>query len=175
MSRRGTVRHRIDASNDVRCTLGRHARGSDGPGAPQRVRSPAVTDRQLISSGGPWELIVGYSRAVRVGDRVFVAGTAPQWPDDAVDPDPAVQARRCFEIIGAALEQAGATFADVVRTRVYLVDSADFEAVSGVHGEHFHDIRPANTTVVVKALLNPAWKVEIEVEAVIGASVPARS
>ena len=144
-------------------------------GARGTVRSPAVTDRQLISSGGPWELIVGYSRAVRVGDRVFVAGTAPQWPDDTVDPDPAVQARRCFEIIGAALEQAGATFADVVRTRVYLVDSADFEAVSGVHGEHFHDIRPANTTVVVKALLNPAWKVEVEVEAVIGTPVPARS
>ncbi len=106
---------------------------------------------------------------------MFVAGTAPQWPDDTVDPDPAVQARRCFEIIGAALDQAGATFADVVRTRVYLVDSADFDAVSGVHGEHFHDIRPANTTVVVKALLNPAWKVEIEVEAVIGTPVPARS
>ncbi len=122
--------------------------------------------RQLVSSGSPWELVVGYSRAVRVGPRVVVAGTAPQWPDELVDPDPAVQARRCFEIIGVALSEAGASFADVVRTRVYLVDAADFEAVAEVHGEVFRDIRPANTTLVVAALLNPAWKVEIEVEAI---------
>ena len=96
-----------------------------------------------------------------------MAGTAAQWPDDRVEPDPEAQTRRCFEIIGDALEAAGASFADVVRTRVYLVDSADFDAVSRVHGEHFHDVRPANTTVVVKALMNPAWKVEVEVEAVI--------
>ena len=126
-----------------------------------------MPDRQLISSGSPFEPIVGYSRAVRVGDRVFVAGTAPQWPDGRVDPDAEVQARRCFEIIGAALGEAGATFRDVVRTRVYLVDPADFEAVGRVHGEHFGTVRPANTTVVVKALLDPAWKVEVEVEAVI--------
>jgi enamine deaminase RidA (YjgF/YER057c/UK114 family) len=122
--------------------------------------------RQLVSSGSPWELVVGYSRAVRVAERVVVAGTAPQWPDQPVDPDPAVQARRCFEIIGAALEEAGASFEDVVRTRVYLVDAGDFDAVSGVHGEVFRSIRPANTTLVVAALLDPAWKVEIEVEAV---------
>ncbi len=128
-------------------------------------------DRQLVSSGSPWELIVGYSRAVRVGDRIAVAGTAPQWPDGEVDPDPEIQARRCFEIIGAALREAGATFADVVRTRVYLVDADDFDAVSKVHGELFADVRPANTTLVVKALLNPTWKVEIEVEAVAGVSV----
>jgi enamine deaminase RidA (YjgF/YER057c/UK114 family) len=130
--------------------------------------------RQLISSGSPWELIVGYSRAVRVGDRVFVAGTAPQWPDGAPSvgaDDPGVQARRCLEIIGAALLEAGGTFADVVRTRVYLVDAADFDAVSRVHGEVFREIRPANTTVVVKALLDPNWKVEVEVEAVLGAVV----
>jgi enamine deaminase RidA (YjgF/YER057c/UK114 family) len=129
-------------------------------------------DRQLISSGSPWELIVGYSRAVKVGDRLIVAGTAPQWPDGEVDPDPTVQARRCFEIIGQALEEAGATFRDVVRTRVYLIDAADFEAISRVHGELFADIRPASTAVVVKALLDPAWKVEIEVEAILG--VPVR-
>lgn len=122
--------------------------------------------RQLISSGSPWELVVGYSRAVRVGPRVVVAGTAAQWPDGSVDPDPGVQARRCFEIIGEALADAGASFADVVRTRVYLVDAADFTAVSAVHGEIFRDIRPANTTLVVAALLNDAWKVEIEVEAI---------
>ncbi len=123
--------------------------------------------RQLISSGSPWELVVGYSRAVRVGRRVVVAGTAPQWPDERVDPDPAVQARRCFEIIGEALESAGASFADVVRTRIYLIDGADFTPISEVHGEIFRDIRPANTTLVVAALLNPAWKVEIEVEALL--------
>ena len=128
-----------------------------------------MAERQLISSGGPWELVVGYSRAVRVGDRVVVAGTAPQWPDAHVDPDPAVQARRCFEIIETALLEAGSTLADVVRSRVYLVDAADFGSVSKVHGEKFAEIRPANTTVVVKALLNPEWKVEIEVEAVMGA------
>lgn len=128
-------------------------------------------ERHLISSGSPWELIVGYSRAVRVGDRIVVAGTAPQWPGGEVDPDPEVQARRCFEIIGVALAEAGASFADVVRTRVYLVDADDFDAVSRVHGELFSGVRPANTTVVVAALLNPAWKVEIEVEAVLGVSV----
>lgn len=127
---------------------------------------PSVDGRQLVSSGSPWELVVGYSRAVRVGPRVVVAGTAPQWPDERVDPDPAIQARRCLEIIGAALSEAGASFADVVRTRVYLVDAADFTAVSEVHGEVFRDIRPVNTTLVVAALLNPAWKVEIEVEAI---------
>jgi len=126
-----------------------------------------VSHRQLISSGSPYELTVGYSRAVRVGDRVVVAGTAPQWPDGRVEPDPGVQARRCFEIIAQALGDAGASLADVVRSRVYLVDAADFAPVSTVHGEVFRDIRPANTTVVVAELLDPAWKVEIEVEAVI--------
>lgn len=125
-----------------------------------------MAERQRISSGSPFEPVVGYSRAVRVGPRVVVAGTAAQWPDGHVDPDPAVQARRCLEIIGAALTEAGASFADVVRTRVYLVDAADFDAVGPVHGEVFGEVRPANTTLVVAALLNDAWKVEIEVEAV---------
>lgn len=125
-----------------------------------------VDGRQLISSGSPWELVVGYSRAVRVGSRVVVAGTAPQWPDGTVDHDPAAQARRCFEIIGEALTEAGASFADVVRTRIYLIDAADFTAISAVHGEIFRDVRPANTTLVVAALLNDDWKVEIEVEAI---------
>lgn len=109
---------------------------------------------------------MGYSRAVRVGDRVVVAGTAAQWPDGTVDPDPAVQARRCFEIIGNALAEAGASFADVVRTRMFLVDADDFPPISEVHGEILREVRPANTTVVVAALLNEAWKVEIEVEAI---------
>ena len=88
--------------------------------------------RQLVSSGGPYELIVGYSRAVRVGDRIFVAGTAPQWPDGHVDPSPTVQARRCFEIIEAALREAGATLADVVRTRIFLVEAQDFDEIGAV-------------------------------------------
>jgi enamine deaminase RidA (YjgF/YER057c/UK114 family) len=128
-------------------------------------------ERQRISSGSPFESVMGYSRGVRVGDRLVLAGTAPQWPDGSVDADVGAQARRCFEIIGAALAEGGATFADVVRTRVYLVDAADFEAVAEVHGEVFRDIRPANTTVVVHALLNAAWRMEIEVEAVVGSAV----
>ena len=130
-----------------------------------------MAERKLISSGSPWELIVGYSRAVQVGERVFVAGTAPQWPDGEVDPDPGVQARRCFDIIATALHEAGGSLADVVRTRVYLVEAADFDAISRVHGELLAETRPANTTVVVKALLNPLWKVEIEAEAIVGARV----
>ena len=111
---------------------------------------------------------MGFSRAVRVDDRVVVAGTAPIWPDGQVDPDPAVQARRCLEIIAAALADAGGSLDDVVRTRVYLSDRAHFEAVAGAHGEVFGAVRPANTTVVT-GLLDPAWKVEIEAEAVLGA------
>jgi enamine deaminase RidA (YjgF/YER057c/UK114 family) len=132
-----------------------------------------MAERRRVSSGSPWELIVGYSRAVAVGDRVFVAGTAPQWPDGRVDPSPAAQMRRCLEIIGGALREAGSDFADVVRTRCYIVDAGDFEEIGEVHGEVFRDIMPANTTVVVKALLDPQWKVEVEVEAVLGAALDA--
>jgi enamine deaminase RidA (YjgF/YER057c/UK114 family) len=124
-------------------------------------------ERQLISSGSPLELTVGYSRAVRVGKRLFISGTAPQFDDGSCPDDAAVQARRCLEIIGTALADAGSCFADVVRTRTYLVDVADFEAVAAVHGEVFHHIRPANTTVVVAGLLDARWKVEIEMEAVV--------
>ena len=138
-----------------------------GAGARHRRYLARMAGRQLISSGSPFEPVVGYSRAVRVGDRVVVSGTAPQWPDGVVDPDPAVQARRCFDIIGEALAAAGSSLGDVVRTRVYLVDAADFDPISTVHGEVFGTIRPANTTVVVAALLDPAWKLEVEVEAVI--------
>ncbi|MEO5842011.1 MAG: RidA family protein [Acidimicrobiales bacterium] len=126
-----------------------------------------MADVQRISSGSPFEPVMGYCRAVRVDDRIFVAGTAPSWPDGHVDPDAETQARRCFEIIGRALEEAGASFGDVVRTRIYLVDASDFDAVARAHGEIFADIRPANTTLVVAALLNAAWKMEIEVDAVI--------
>ena len=110
---------------------------------------------------------MGYSRAVRVDDRIFVAGTAPQWPDGSVDPDITVQARRVFQIIAEALEEAGGSFADIVRTRIYLTDLADFEAVQAVHGELLAGVRPACTGVVVAGLLDPRWKVEIEVDAVL--------
>jgi enamine deaminase RidA (YjgF/YER057c/UK114 family) len=123
--------------------------------------------RQLISSGSPFEEPIGFSRAVRIGDRVVVSGTAPIWPDGSVDPDPYHQARRCLEIIAAALAEAGASPADVVRTRTFLTDASLWEEVGRAHGEVFSSIRPASTMVVVAALLDPRWKVEMEVEAVI--------
>lgn len=123
-------------------------------------------DRQRISSGSPFEEPIGFSRAIRVGGRVLVSGTAPVWADGSCDPDPQRQAARCLEIITAALESAGASTADVIRTRIYLVDAADWEAVGRAHGAVFRDVRPASTMVVVAALLDSRWKVEIEVEAV---------
>jgi enamine deaminase RidA (YjgF/YER057c/UK114 family) len=127
-------------------------------------------ERRRISSGSPYEPIVGFCRAVRVGDRVIVAGTAPTMPAGADPPPDAYgQARRCFEIIGQALAEAGAAFDDVVRTRVYLVRTEDFEQVGRAHGEVFAEIRPANTTLTVKELIDPRWLVEIEAEAVVGA------
>jgi enamine deaminase RidA (YjgF/YER057c/UK114 family) len=125
-------------------------------------------DRELISSGSPYETAVGYSRAVRVGDRVFVAGCAAIMPDDADPPaDSYGQTQRCIERIGRALEDAGSSLSDVVRTRVYLTPDADFEAFGRAHGEAFSEIRPANTTVVVAALVDPRWLLEIEAEAVL--------
>jgi enamine deaminase RidA (YjgF/YER057c/UK114 family) len=125
-------------------------------------------ERQLVSSGSPYERIVGFSRAVRVGDRVFVAGTAPVMPDGADPPPDAYgQTKRCLEIIAAALEEAGAALEDVVRTRVFLVRTEDFEDAGRAHGEVFAEIRPANTTLTVKELVDPRWLVELEAEAVI--------
>jgi enamine deaminase RidA (YjgF/YER057c/UK114 family) len=125
-------------------------------------------ERRLVSSGSPYEPIVGFSRAVRVGEHVYVAGTAPVMPDGADPPPDAYgQARRCLEIIEAALEEAGASVADVVRTRVYLVRVEDFEEVGRAHGEVLGDIRPANTTLLAGGLVDPRWLVEIEAEAVV--------
>jgi enamine deaminase RidA (YjgF/YER057c/UK114 family) len=122
-----------------------------------------------ISSGSPFEPTIGFSRAVRVGDRVLVSGTAPIWPDGAAcDPDPEAQAARCLEIIIDALAEAGARAEDVVRTRMFLTDPADADAVGRAHGKVFGDVRPAATMVAVAALLRPEWKVEIEAEAVVG-------
>jgi enamine deaminase RidA (YjgF/YER057c/UK114 family) len=124
-------------------------------------------DRLLVRSGSPYEDRVGFSRAVRVGDRVEVAGTVGWADDGSVSPDVAVQARRCVEIIDTALQAAGSGLADVVRTRIYLTDVADFEAVAAVHAEAFGDARPASTAVVVAGLVDPRLKVEIEVTAVL--------
>jgi enamine deaminase RidA (YjgF/YER057c/UK114 family) len=126
-----------------------------------------VTDRLRVSSGSPYEPRVGFSRALRVADRVLAAGTAPVWPDGSCAPDPGDQARRCFEIILEALFELGAEPRHVVRTRMYLTDAAHADAVGAAHAEVFGDIRPAATMVVVAALLDERWKVEIEAEAVI--------
>jgi enamine deaminase RidA (YjgF/YER057c/UK114 family) len=111
---------------------------------------------------------VGISRALRVGDRILVSGTAPIWPDGSCDPDPGAQARRCLEIILAALEEAGAGARDVVRTRIFLTSAEDGEAIAEVHAAVFGDVRPVSTMVVVDGFLDPRWKVEIEAEAVGG-------
>ena len=126
--------------------------------------------RRRISSGSPFEALVGCSRAVVVGDRIVTSGTAPIWPDGSCDPDVTVQAKRCIEIILAALAEAGATAADVIRTRLYLTDANDAEAVFRVHGEVFGSARPANTTLVVAALVDPRWRLEIEAEAIVGSA-----
>ena len=125
-----------------------------------------MTLRQRIASGSPYEPIIGFSRAVRIGDRVLVSGTAPVWPDGSVSPDVSVQARRCWELVGTALRQAGADLSDVVRTRMYLTDAKFAEAVGAVHREVFGAVLPAATMVVVAALLDPRWLVEVEAEAI---------
>jgi enamine deaminase RidA (YjgF/YER057c/UK114 family) len=126
-------------------------------------------ERQRVSSGGTYEPIMGYCRAVRAGDLVWVAGTAPIMPDDADPPPDAYgQTRRCFEIIGQALADVGAGFADVVRTRIFATPEADFSEVARAHGEIFRDIRPVNTTVTIHSLVDPRWLLEIEVDALAG-------
>ena len=127
-----------------------------------------MADWRRIRSGSPFEASIGFSRAVRAGDRVVVSGTAPVWPDGSCPADASTQARRCLEIILGALAEAGAGPADVVRTRMYLVFSEDAAEVGAVHAEVFGSVRPAATMVVVAALLDPRWRVEIEAEAVVG-------
>ncbi len=124
-------------------------------------------ERRHAASGSPYEPTIGFSRAVRVGSVVAVAGTTPVWPDGAVAPDPATQARRCWEIALTALEQLGGSPADVVRTRQFITRADIADAVGRVHGEIFGQIRPASTMVVVAGLLDPRWLVEVEVDAVL--------
>jgi enamine deaminase RidA (YjgF/YER057c/UK114 family) len=124
-------------------------------------------DRRHARSGSPYEETIGFSRAVRVGSTVVVSGTAPVWPDGHVDPDPGVQARRCWEIAVAALTELGGRVEDVVRTRQYVVRPDVADAVGAVHGEVFGEVRPASTMVVVAGLLDPRWLVEVELDAVL--------
>lgn len=124
--------------------------------------------RQRVSSGSPFEPRIGFSRAVRVDNRVLVSGTAPVWPDGSCPDDPAVQTHRCIEIIEAALTEAGASIAEVVRTRVFLTNPGDADAIGDAHGQAFGEIRPASSMIVAAALLDPRWKVEIEAEAIVG-------
>ena len=125
--------------------------------------------RQLVSSGSPYEPRLGISRAVRVGNIVSVAGTAPIGPDGKTVGigDAAAQARRCVEIISAALEQVEASLHHVIRTRILLTRIDDWERIGQVHGEFFGEIRPANTVMQVTRFIDPDWLVEIEADAVI--------
>jgi enamine deaminase RidA (YjgF/YER057c/UK114 family) len=126
--------------------------------------------RFLVSSGSPYEPIVGFSRAVRVGNVVAVAGTtAGSSGKPVATGDPEAQTRAILDTIAKALADAGASLKDVVRTRVYLLDLAHFDAVGRVHGEVFSDIRPANTTLQVSGFVSPDYLVEIEADAVISA------
>jgi len=121
--------------------------------------------RRRAASGSPFEGSIGFSRAVRVGSRVVVGGTAPIWPDGSCPDDAGSQASRCLEIVVAALAELGASADDVVRTRMYLVDRSDADAVGAAHSAVFGRTRPAATMVVVAGLLDPRWRVEIEAEA----------
>lgn len=123
--------------------------------------------RMQVSSGSPWEPVVGFSRAVRVGDQVFVAGTGPVEPDGGCAPDATGQLRRCFAIIEKALVDAGASLEHLVRTRMYLTDTAVVDEVGAAHHDVIGHVRPAATMVIVSALADPRWVVEVEAEAVI--------
>jgi enamine deaminase RidA (YjgF/YER057c/UK114 family) len=124
--------------------------------------------RQLVSADTPFAATVGYSRAVRVGPHVHVAGTAPIMPDGLEPPADAYgQACRCLEIVVAALQEVGASPADVVRTRIFVTSADDWKEIGRAHGEVFADVRPASAMIVVSGLLDPRWRVEIEADAVV--------
>ena len=126
-------------------------------------------ERTIVSANRPWETIVGYSRAVRVGNHIEVSGTAPAGPDGAIlaPGDVYGQTREALRIIGEALTELGASYGDVVRTRVLLQDATRWEEAGRAHGEIFSEIRPANTTCAVNGFVDPAILVEIEVTAIV--------
>lgn len=126
-------------------------------------------ERTSVSSGAPWEEIVGYSRAVKVGNQIFVTGTIAVGADGEIVcvGDPAGQTRRALEIIGEALKKLGASYSDVVRTRMFVTNIADWKAIGRAHGEVFGAIKPATTMVEVTKLIVPEALVEIEADAVI--------
>ena len=126
-----------------------------------------MLQRQRVSSGSKWEPLVGYSRAVRVGGTVHVSGTVGVMADGSVPSDAYGQTKRALEIIRGALEQAGASMEDVVRTRIFVTDIRQFEEIARSHGEVFGTIRPATTMVEVRRLVDPAYLVEIEAEAMV--------
>jgi enamine deaminase RidA (YjgF/YER057c/UK114 family) len=123
---------------------------------------------RLIASGSPFEPVIGFSRAVVAGHHVCVSGTAPIVAEGDPPADAYGQMRRCLEIVAAALDEAGASLRDVVRTRTYLLDAGDWREVGRAHGEVFGDIRPASTMVVVRGFLDPRWLVEAEADAIVG-------
>jgi enamine deaminase RidA (YjgF/YER057c/UK114 family) len=138
----------------------------------RQAHGKGMTDRSRAASGSPFEATIGFCRAVRVSDRILVSGSAPVEADGSSTPgDAAAQAERCLAIIVAAIEQLGGGAEDVVRTRMYLTEAADADAVGRAHGRWFGDVRPASTMLVVAALLRPEWRVEIEAEAVLGAAI----
>jgi enamine deaminase RidA (YjgF/YER057c/UK114 family) len=128
-----------------------------------------MRDRRSVSTGSPYEPIIGISRAVRIGNVIAVAGTAPLGPDGKTvgAGDLAAQARRCFEISKLAIEQLGADLSSVIRTRIMPTGIEDWKVVAQVHGEFFRDIRPVNTIVQVARFIDPEWLIETEVDAVL--------
>lgn len=132
-----------------------------------------MSERRRATSGSPYESRYGFCRALRMGERIVVSGTVAIWPDGSCDPDPQAQAARCLEIIQAAIADLGGTLADVVRTRMMIVDRADADAVGEAHRAAFGEAPPASTMVVVAGLLDGRWKVEIEAEALLGVAATA--